>query len=219
MSIKILLIEDNVQISENITKYLWLEWIVVNSVYDWLSGLNEALSDKYDLILLDIMLPSIDWIDICKRIRDKIKTNIIILTARSSIDDKIIWLESWADDYIVKPFDMRELLARIYSLTRRTQNNNIINIDWIEVCFDKKLVLVNDSDVWLTLKEFLIFEYLLNNLWRAVSRTDIIEYVWWYDNIFEWDSKLDVYISNLRKKINKDVIKTIKGYWYIINKK
>lgn len=215
MTAKILLIEDNKDIRENIKEYLELEGFDVDIAKDWEEWIDKALLRKYDLILLDLMLPKIDWITIAKKLTRKIEVPIIMITAKDSINDKLVWFDSWAIDYIVKPFDLRELEARIKANLKINNNSKVLieyndlEIDLLKREFKKSWNIVN-----ITTKEYLIFEFLYNNKDSLVTRTDIIEYVWWWDNLFEADAKLDVYISNLRKKLDKKIIETVKWVWY-----
>jgi len=216
MNKKILLIEDNKDISNNIKEYLELEDYIIDVAYDWEVWMDKALIKKYDLILLDLMLPSIDWLTIARKITRKIKTPIIMLTAKDSINDKLAWFSSWAIDYIVKPFDLRELEARI-KVTLKQNKTNIIEFNDIEIDLDKREFKNKWKKVKVTIKEFLIFEFLYLNKDKVSTRTDIIEYVWWESEIFDADPKLDVYISNLRKKLDKKIIETVKWVGYKIN--
>ena len=211
---KILLIEDNRDISDNIKEYLELEDFIIDRAFDWEEWIDKALLKKYDLILLDLMLPKIDGLTIARKITKKIDTPIIMITAKDSIEDKLTWFENWAIDYIVKPFDLRELEARIKA--RLKQWHSIIEYNNIIIDLEKREFLKDNQKVKITTKEYLIFEYLYNNKDKVVTRTDIIEYVWWESEFFDADWKLDVYISNLRKKLDKKIIETIKwvGYKY-----
>lgn len=213
---KILLIEDNKDISDNIKKVLELENtdFHITQKFDWEEAIKEFLLWEFDLILLDLMLPKIDWITLCKRIRLTSEIPIIMMTAKWLDDDKILWLESWADDYIVKPFKIRELQARIKSISKR------LNIDekkylWdLEIDFTNKIIKKDWTEVSLKLKEFQIFEYIYHK--KTLSKTQLIEFIWGRDDLFWDDNKLDVYIYSLRKKLWKDIIKTIKWFGYSI---
>jgi len=216
MKKKILLVEDNKDISNNIKEYLELEDYIVDVAYDWEVWMDKALMKKYDLILLDLMLPSIDWLTIARKITRKIKTPIIMLTAKDSINDKLTWFESWAIDYIVKPFDLRELEARI-KVSLKENKSNIIEFNDIEINLDKREFKNKWEKVKITIKEFLIFQFLYINKDKVSTRTDIIECVWWESEIFDADPKLDVYISNLRKKLDKKIIETVKWIGYKMN--
>ena len=210
---KILLIEDNKEISNNIKEFLELEDFIVTQAFDWEKWLDKSLEKKYDLILLDLMLPEIDWITIARKLINKIDTPIIMITARDSINQKLEWFESWAIDYIVKPFDLRELEARIMAHLK-ISNFNIIEINDLRIDLDKREFFKDWEELKITTKEYLIFKYLYENKNKVCTRTDLIEYVWWSDDVFEDDSKLDVYISNLRKKLDKKIINTVKWVWY-----
>ena len=211
---KILIIEDNKEISNNIADYLKLENFEVTQAFDWEIGLDTAKSKNFDLILLDLMLPEIDWITIARKLNWRIETPIIMITAKDSINQKLEGFENWAIDYIVKPFDLRELEARIKANLKINPNSQKLNIWEININLDKREFLKSGEKVKITTKEFLIFNYLYENKDRVCTRTDLIEYVWGKDSLFEDDSKLDVYISNLRKKLDKKLIETVKWVGY-----
>lgn len=213
---KILLIDDNIDISNNIKKVLELDNpdFSITQVFDWEEAIKSFLLNKYDLILLDLMLPKIDWITLCKRIRQTSNIPIIMMTAKWDDDDKILWLESWADDYIVKPFKIRELQARIKSISKRVNIDKIIKLWNCEIDFTNKIVKLNGKIIHFKLKEIQILEYIYNK--KTVSKTDLISYIWWDDDLFWDDNKIDVYIYSIRKKIGKDKIKTIKWFGYSI---
>lgn len=211
---KILLIEDNVEISNNIKQYLELEEFVVDVCYWWECWLEKSLWKDYDLILLDLMLPEVDGFRIAQKISSKKNTPIIIITAKENIEDKIKGFESGAIDYLVKPFDLRELLIRINLQLNNWISENTFELWDLQINLEKRKFKLNWENIKITQKEFLLVEILLSNKWRPVSRTDIIEYIWWEEWLFDNDSKLDVYISVLRSKLWKDFIKTIKWFWY-----
>ncbi|MDP2090451.1 MAG: response regulator transcription factor [Candidatus Gracilibacteria bacterium] len=212
MNIKILLIEDNKEIRDNIKEYLELEGFIVEIASDGEEGMDKALLKKYDLILLDLMLPKIDGITIASKLNRKIDVPIIMITAKDSINDKLIGFENGAVDYIVKPFDLRELVARVKSNLKL--NSKIITINNIEVDFEKRQFKKDGKIIKLTIKEYLIFEFLYNNKDRLLTRTDIIEYVWGGEDLYSDDAKLDVNISTLRKKLDKRIVETVKGVGY-----
>lgn len=211
---KILLIEDNKEISRNIKEYLELEGFEVFQIFDWGNAIDECKNKKYDLILLDLMLPEIDWYTIAKKTTSKVDTPIIMITAKDSISSKLEWFEKWAIDYIIKPFDLRELEARIKAILKINNTSKIIKIGCLYIDLEKREFIKEDKKLKITTKEFLIFEYLYINKNRVCTRTDLIEHVWWNDSLFDDDAKLDVYISNLRKKLDKKLIETIKWVWY-----
>ncbi len=213
----ILLVEDNKTIAENIKKYLELEKYSVFIVENWLYAQQVIKHQKFDLILLDIMLPWLDWISLCKQIR-KLENNIpiIMTTAKWQIEDKLDWFDCGADDYLVKPFDLQELSARIKAIIKRSPDKDFIQYKDIRLDKDQKKVFKKNKEIKFTIKEFMILELFLDNIWRSISRTNIIEEIRWNEHIFEEDSKLDVYISNIRKKLWKNLIETIKWYGYQI---
>lgn len=212
---KILLIEDNLEISKNIKDYFELDWSKVNCFSNWLDALDEAMKNNYDIILLDLMLPGMDWITISRKLQWKINTPIIITTAKESIDVKLEWFENWVTDYIVKPFDLRELEARIKVILNK--NNPVFTYLDYEFDFENRVFKKEKKDIKVWKTEFQILKYLFENKSKVVSRTEIIEEIWWERAIFDSDSKLDVYISNIRNKFWKDILKTSKWYGYKFN--
>lgn len=212
---KILLIEDNKEIAKNIQEYLKLDGHIVAWSGRGDDGLTSGLGYDFDVILLDLSLPWKDGIDVCKQIRQKKEVPIIMITARESIDQKVTWLGSGANDYLVKPFDMRELVARIHVVTRQTNASKKHTFGDIELDFDARVFTKKWKKISLTQKEFLILEYLYKSAPKVVTRTDIIDEVWWgEDELFASSGKLDVYISNLRSKFGKQMIETIKWVGY-----
>ena len=213
---KILLVEDNKTIGNNIKKYLELEHNEITRAENWLYAFEILKHHTFDVIILDIMLPGMDGIALCKSIRKTTTTPILMTTAKGELDDKLEWFACGADDYIVKPFDLKELDARISAIVKRLPTRNILEHKNIRLDKDQKKIFRNNKEIKTTLKEFQIFEYLLESVGRSISRTEIIEEVRGNDQIFEEDSKLDVYISTLRKKLGKTIIETIKGFGYQI---
>lgn len=212
---KILLIEDNKEVSLNIKKYLELDWYSVDCFYDWVSWFDNALIKKYDLILLDLMLPWIDGLTISKKLNWKKSTPIIIITAKEDIETKLKWFEHWVVDYIIKPFDLRELEARIKIVTNSRKN---LNLFWnLFLDFENRIFKKDNIEISLWKTEFEILHLLYENKNRYVSRSEIIENIWWENALFESDSKLDVYISNIRSKFLKEILKTSKWYGYKFN--
>lgn len=214
---KILLVEDNKTIGNNIKKYLELEHHEVMRAENGLYAFEMLKHHTFDVIVLDIMLPGMDGISLCKNIRKwHITTPIIMSTSKGELDDKLEWFGSGADDYIVKPFDLKELDARINAIVKRVPTRNVLEYKNLRLDRDQKKILKNNKEIKTTLKEFQIIEYLLERAGRSISRTEIIEEIWGNDQIFEEDAKLDVYISTLRKKLGKTIIETIKGFGYQI---
>jgi Response regulators consisting of a CheY-like receiver domain and a winged-helix DNA-binding domain len=202
---RLLLIEDEKHMADAIEVILNTNKYVVDICYDGLVGLDYALSNIYDVILLDIMLPGLDGISIIKELRkEKISTPILLLTAKDDINDKIDGLDNGADDYLTKPFNIDELLARIRALYRRKEkhlDNDILT--YKDISLDPlNLKLYSDKNCYnLTLKESQILEMLINNNKTILSKDMIIEKVWGFDNDIP-ENQVEVYISFLRKKIN-----------------
>jgi len=219
MALSLLLVEDTKTIAESIKKYLELDWHKVMWVDHWDYANELVKHQSFDIILLDLMLPWADWITIAKTIRTTHpETLILIMTAKWQLEDKLVWFEVWADDYLVKPFDLEELEARVLALAKRLPKKEELVFE--DICLDtnQKKVFKWNEELKLSLKEFQILEMLMQNQWIAISRLDIIEEIWWGEAWFEEDGKLDVYLSTIRRKIGKDRIETIKGFWYRMNK-
>ena len=218
---KLLLVEDEVQLSEALTQILMKNKYSVDAVHDGDDGLNYGLTGLYDVIILDIMLPKLNGLQILKILRKKgISTPIILLTAKDSIEDKVTGLDLGADDYLPKPFSPEELLARLRALTRR--KGEIINDNILEFG-DSKLNLLNydlecnNNSITLTLKEFEILNYFMQRPKIIVSKDDLITKLWGFDSDIDHNN-IEVYISFLRKKlthINSNVkISTIRRVGY-----
>lgn len=218
---KILIIEDDVWISNSLKLYLENSWFNVEIKNSWENATQIILENKYILIILDINLPIKDWITICKEVRLKSNVPIIMLTAKNSELDKIIWLEIWADDYISKPFSPRELLARINTILRRikskNENNFILKIKDIEIDTQKITVKKNWKIIFFTKNEFEILKKIVEENWNIIERETIMKNIIWYDN-YVFDRTVDTHIKNIRKKLeDKDFIVTIRWVWYRLN--
>ena len=215
MKTSILLVEDNQTIGQNIQKYLELEGYSVLWVQNW-SYANEVVKhQEFDLVLLDLMLPGTDGLVVAKTIKQhQEQTRILMMTAKGQLEDKLEGFEVWADDYLVKPFDLEELVARIEALLRRSVQKDVVNYGVLTLDNLQKKIFKSWEEIKLSLKEFQILELLIRNKGMALSRVDIIEEIWGWDAGFEEDGKLDVYLSTIRRKIWKDMIETIKGYGY-----
>lgn len=218
---RILLVEDNKSIADFIKKGLKEESYTVDHTVDGEEGILFAETNNYDLIILDIMLPTIDGIKVCREIRKKgIVTPIMMLTAKNTVEDKVSGLESGADDYITKPFSFDEFTARIHALFRRKQSK-IIELSHKELKIDvfSHRVFVRDTEVNLRAKEYAILLYLLSNKGRILSRTQILENVWGY-NYDPTTNIVDVYIMAIRKKLrpffDEEIIRTVRGMGYLI---
>lgn len=221
----ILIIEDDLRIAELIQRGLKEQGFVLTMAYDGLSGKKLALQNEYDLIITDIILPKIDGLDLCKEIRQtKPDMPIIMLTALGTTDDKVEGFDAGADDYLVKPFEMRELLVRMRALLKRQKksNNNAVNTlkyADLEMNLHTKIVKRGHTEINLTPKEFNLLQYMLQNPERVLSRVEIAEKVW--DTHFDTGTNfIDVYINYLRKKIEKDfgtkLIHTKSGMGFIL---
>lgn len=215
MKTSILLVEDNQTIGQNIQKYLELEGYSVLWVQNW-SYANEVVKhQEFNLVLLDLMLPGTDGLVVAKTIKQhQEQTRILMMTAKGQLEDKLEGFEVWADDYLVKPFDLEELVARIEALLRRSVQKDVVSYGVLTLDNLQKKIFKGWEEIKLSLKEFQILELLIRNKGMALSRLDIIEEIWGWDAGFEEDGKLDVYLSTIRRKIWKDMIETIKGYGY-----
>ena len=215
MKTSILLVEDNQTIGQNIQKYLELEGYSVLWVQNW-SYANEVVKhQEFDLVLLDLMLPGTDGLVVAKTIKQhQEQTRILMMTAKGQLEDKLEGFEVWADDYLVKPFDLEELVARIEALLRRSVQKDVVSYGVLTLDNLQKKIFKGWEEIKLSLKEFQILELLIHNKGMALSRLDIIEEIWGWDAGFEEDGKLDVYLSTIRRKIWKEMIETIKGYGY-----
>ena len=217
----ILIIEDEYSLADALAETLKNEKFNVCIKTDGEDGEDEALTENYDLILLDVMLPKKNGFDILRYLRqEKIKTPIIMLTAKSEIDDKLNGLEHGADDYITKPFSMRELMARIKAVLKRT--NNIEDTDLLEF-EDLSLDLKNaklkckDNEIQISGKELELLEQLLLNKNQILSRESLLERIWGYDSEAEYNN-VEVYITFIRRKLklieSKVNIRAVRGIGY-----
>lgn len=224
MNMRILLIEDEAKLATYIKKGLEEKANHVDLAYDGAMGKKLALVNKYDVIILDVILPQINGTDLCKALRErKIKTPVLMLTALGTIDDKLIGFESGADDYLIKPFELRELMARLNALYKRSMDISaggiILTIADLEMNLDEKSVRRGGKLIELTSKEFSLLEFFLRNKGKVISRADIAEKVW--DVNFDTGTNvIDVYVNFLRKKIDKDypvkLIHTMIGMGYVL---
>lgn len=213
---KILVVEDEHKIANSLKKGLELENHTVDVAYDGEVGYDLAVSEKYDAILLDLMLPKKDGISISKSLRKEGNhTPILMLTAKGTTSDKVNGLDSGADDYLVKPFAFEELLARIKALSRRqkTVNSEQLTVNGITLNTNTFEVIKNGKQIQLSKKEFSILEYLMKNKGKVISKDNIISYVWDYDSDV-LPNTVEVFVGYLREKIGKDVIKTVRGFGY-----
>ena len=219
---RILLVEDEIKIANFIERGLREENYVVDVATDGEKAMFLAEINPYDLIILDVMLPHIDGITICRELRKKkINVPILMLTAKNQVRDKVLGLNSGADDYLAKPFDFEELSARIGALLRRNRDDKtgILKIGDLELDQLRHNVKRAGKEIQLSSKEFALLEYLMLNANHVVTRTTISEHVW-HEDFDSFTNVIDVFISFLRNKIDKDfkkpLIHTIHGKGYTI---
>lgn len=218
---KVLVVEDNEALNRNLVRFLSLRDIHSEACFDGKNAMYKASTKYYDAIILDINLPEIDGLSVCTQLREKWNiTPIIMLTSRSAKNDIVTGLNSGADDYLVKPFDYDELIARLESLTRRNlknKSNSKLTIDNYEIDFERVEVKKDENLIKLSKLEFDLFSYLAKNQGKVVTRKELYEKVWWeFDGDFMFSKTVDVYIGYLRKKLHRELIETRKWLWYII---
>ncbi len=217
---RILIIEDDEILANTLKEGLSEEGYAVDVAYTGDDGLYMAETMPYDVILLDLMLPEIDGFTILERLRKEgIDIPVLILTAKDSIDDKVEGLDRGADDYITKPFEFSELLARIRALIRRASGNRnpIIKVRDITIDTASHEVYKNGERIPLSTKEYNILLYLVANRGKVITRDELMEHIYDWEKSIE-SNVIDVYINFLRKKLSKDLIETVRGAGYIIRK-
>lgn len=215
----ILIVEDEQNLARFIELELKHEDYNVDIEYDGRTGLDKALNKSYDLIILDLILPNINGLEICRQIRQEQSTPIIIITAKGETYDKVAGLDYGADDYIVKPFDIEELLARIRAILRRQPQKNVIDINGIIIDKDAFKVTVDGTQLELTKTEYDLLYVLAENRNHVMHREQILDHVWGFNSEVE-TNVVDVYIRYLRNKLkpfNKEKsIETVRGVGYVI---
>ena len=219
---KILIVEDEKKVSDFVRKGLQEEGYVVDTSHNGEDGLRMAADGVYDLVILDIYLPKLDGLTVLKKLREKkINTPVLLLTVRATIEDKVLGLNSGADDYLTKPFAFQELLARARALMRRRVEVNSAEIRVGDLVLDpvRRSVSRGERKIELTAKEFSLLEFMMRNPERVLSRTAIINHVWNYD--FDSETNVvDVYVNYLRKKVDggegPKLIHTIRGVGYVL---
>lgn len=219
---RILIIEDEEKVANFIKRGLKEEGYSVDVAYDGEEGHFQATSNEYDVIILDLILPKIDGISLCKKLRaDKINIPVLMLTAKDSVKDKVIGLDSGANDYLTKPFSFEELLARMRALLRKTETLTATKLRVGDLVLDLLTHKVTRSgkEIILTNKEYSLLEYFMRNVGSIVTRTMISEHVWDV-NFDTFTNVIDVYINYLRNKIDKGykkkLIHTVRGRGYLI---
>ena len=218
---KILIIEDEKNISSFVKMELEFEGYITQVIEDGKQGLDEAINQDYDLILLDLMLPSLNGIEICRRLKKEKDTPIIMLSAKDSVMDKVSGLQMGADDYVSKPFAIEELLARIQVVFRRENNANskLLNFKDLSINIESRLVKKGDEELNLTNKEYELLLYLMENKEKVISRLSLLESVWGYN--YETETNVvDVYVRHLRNKLDtedkEEYIKTVRSIGYVM---
>jgi heavy metal response regulator len=219
---RVLIVEDEKKVAAFIKKGLEEETYAVDIAYNGEDGLHMGQENQYDLIILDLMLPVINGLEVLSRLRkNKTDTPILLLTAKDSVEDKVTGLNTGADDYLTKPFAFSELLARIRVLLRRgkAETKTVLQIKGLSLDLVSHKVKRNDEEIELTGKEYSLLEYFMRNQGKVLTRTMIAEHVWDY-NFDTFTNVIDVYVNHLRKKIDKGypekLLHTLRGVGYIM---
>ncbi|MBE6067547.1 MAG: response regulator transcription factor [Clostridium lundense] len=220
---RILIIEDEIKIARFLELELKHEGYEVDQAHDGRKGLDKAFEKEFDLIILDIMLPSMNGIEVLRRLRQGSEVPVIMLTAKDEIMDKVVGLDMGANDYVTKPFAIEELLARIRAALKRkaTQiiESNILELGDLKVDLDKYIVTYNNEVIELTKREFDLLQYFLENKNIVLTRDKILQAVWGYDYMGD-TNVVDVYVRYIRGKIddkyNKKIIHTVRGVGYLL---
>ena len=219
---RILLVEDQKRISRFIERGLKEEKYIVDSVYNGEDGLHLALTSEYDLVILDIMLPIIDGITVCKRIREAGNAvPVLLLTAKSDVKDKVVGLDAGADDYLTKPFAFEELAARVRALLRKHRKEKKTTLQYADITLDQltRVVRRHGEEIELANKEYALLEYFMLHTNEVVTRTMIAEHVW-HESFDRLSNVFDVYIHRLRSKIDRDfdkpLIHSVRGVGYVM---
>lgn len=218
---KVLLVEDEEMLNHIIAKRLKVESMTVDQCYNGEDGLDYISTSSYDVIIMDIMMPKMDGHEVVQQMREEgNKTPVLFLTAKDSLEDKVRGLNLGADDYLVKPFEFDELIARIYALARRGRNQAVEDIVAGPLRLNQKSrsVYLHGKSIALTAKEFDLLFYLASNQNIVLSRQQILDHVWEYD-YESYSNLIDVYIKDLRKKVDIDetqkLIQTVRGVGYV----
>jgi len=219
---RLLVVEDEKKVSGFIKKGLQEEGYAVDVAFDGKTGLQMAMDRVHDLIVLDIHLPGMDGLSLLHRLRTaKVSTPVLLLTVRANIEDKVLGLDSGADDYLTKPFAFQELVARIRALLRRQTEAELPVLRFADLILDpaRRVVLRGGKKIDLTAKEYALLDYFIRNPGRVLTRTMIVEHVWDY-NFDPMTNIIDVYVNYLRRKIDSDrehkLIHTVRGVGYVL---
>ncbi|MCF7865289.1 MAG: response regulator transcription factor [Candidatus Pacebacteria bacterium] len=212
---KILIVEDEIKLNKALAVGLQNHGYAVESAFDGEEGEKLARINTYDLILLDVMMPKRDGVEVCKNLRKAGKTTpILMLTAKDAIEDRVNGLDAGADDYLIKPFAFEELIARVRTLFRRAPltSTDVLELDDLHLDTRTQRVTISTKEVELTLREYALLEYFLRNKDTVLTRGDLLEHVWDinYDSL---SNVVDVHLKNLRKKLPKKYASRIKTIW------
>ncbi|WP_046178390.1 response regulator transcription factor [Domibacillus tundrae] len=220
----ILIIEDEEGISEFLELELKYEGYTVETADDGRKGLDMAIQQDFDVILLDLMLPGLNGIEVCRRLRTVKDTPIIMLTAKDSVMDRVMGLDNGADDYLPKPFAIEELLARmrvIFKRQERMESNQMKSLTFkeLELDLESRLLSKENETIELTNKEFELLSFFMKNINRVLTRDRLLEHIWSYDTAVE-TNVIDVYVRHLRTKLNinekEAYIQTVRGVGYVM---
>lgn len=216
-----LLIEDNITLAQTVTRYLASQDITCTLRTDGIEWYTEAVQNNYDVIILDIELPNMNGIEVCRKLRAEGKsTPIIMLTSRATGDDIVAWLDYGADDYLVKPCDYRELTSRIRALARRNNNQKsteIIEIGKLRINQENHEVTYRESNIDLSKREYELLLYFMQNSPRILPKTELAEKIWWIYDAWADQKVVEVYIGYLRKKLWTQIIETHKWIGYSLS--
>jgi two-component system, OmpR family, response regulator len=216
-AMRLLVVEDEADLRRGLEQALREEGYAVDGAWDGADALYKAETWEYDAIVLDIMLPGLDGWEILRRLREKKKVPVLLLTARDGVRDRVRGLDLGAEDYLVKPFDLGELLARVRALIRRAagEPNPVVTLGPVAVNTAARTVTVAGREAELTAREYALLEYLVRRRGVVVSRTEL------YDHLFaeedeSYSNLLDVHVCNVRRKLGKDFIQTRRGHGYVV---
>jgi two-component system OmpR family response regulator len=218
--LKILLVEDDHRMANLLATRLQREGYEATPCFTGEDGLRLASTQDFDVAAIDVMLPGVDGVSLTRTLRDRgVQTPILMLTARDAVEDRVTGLRSGADDYLIKPFNFSELLARLEALTRRFSREKPLSYGSVTLDPPSRRVSVDGEDIDLTAKEFDLLECLLRNQGRVLTRVELKEYVW--DFSFDAQTKVvDLYVHYLRRKLGPegDIIKTVRGVGYAVGR-
>lgn len=219
----VLLVEDERRLSQVVRRVLEEEGHTVDAAFDGEEGFQMATDGTHDVIVLDVMLPEMDGIEVCRKLRsERVDTPVLLLTALDGVGDRVRGLDAGADDYLPKPFAFQELLARIRALSRRKvqpRDSSELKVDDLRLDMYRRRAERNGQLIELSPKEFSLLEFMMRNQGRVVTRTQILDHLWGYD--YATDSNLvDVYVAYLRRKVDKghgrQLIRTVRGVGYAL---